>query len=116
MSIFIDNIAVVSNFKKRRYNDKLVHTIILASYLLAGALACNIFITWIPRRLDRESTIADDLTHMDFSTSFAFEQHAFTIVQDFPPPITDWMWNPSHVSDLGHRILAWMHKTYKNLL
>ena len=116
IQVLIDNIAVVFNFKKRRSNDKLAHTIIRASYLIAGALACKLFVTWIPRRSDRESVIADDLTHMDFSTSIDFDQHACTRVQDFPLPIAEWMRNPSHDRDLGHQILAWMHKTYQNLL
>ena len=112
----IDNIAVMFNFKNRRSNDKLAHTIIRASYLVAGALACKLFVSWIPRRSDRESIIADDLTHMDFSTSVAFDQHVQTGVQQFPPPITEWMRKPSHDRDLGHNILSWMHRTYENLI
>ena len=75
LHFFIDNIAVVFSFKKRRSNDRLAHTIIRAAYLVAGALACKLFVSWTPRRSDVESIIADDLTHMNFSTSLALDTH-----------------------------------------
>ena len=116
LHFFIDNIAVVFCFKKRRSNDKLAHTIIRAAYLVAGALACKLFVSWTPRRSDEESVIADDLTHMNFSTSLALNKHSHTSVQPFPPPISAWMKDPSHNRDLGHTILGWMADTYQNLL
>ena len=116
LHIFIDNIAVVFSFKKRRSNDKLAHTIIRASYLIAGALACKLFVSWTPRRSDVESVIADDLTHMDFSTTLSLDPHSYRSVQPFPPPIREWMKHPSYDRDLGHHILSWMATTYQNLL
>ena len=112
----IDNTAVVYGFKKRRCNDKLAHSIIRAAYIVAGALGCKIFVSWVPRRSNNESVIADDLTHMDFSNAQALDKHTFRSVQPFPPPITAWMKNPSHDRDLGHNILSWMRETYQNLL
>ena len=112
----IDNSAVVYGFKKRRSNDKLAHSITRAAYIVAGALGCKIFVSWVPRRSDNESVIADDLTHMDFSNAQALDKHTFRSVQPFPPPITAWIKNPSHDRDLGHNILSWMRETYQNLL
>ena len=48
--ILVDNIGVVFTFKKRRSNDRLCHTIIRVSYLVAGALVCRLFASWTPRR------------------------------------------------------------------
>ena len=116
LHFFIDNIAVVFSFKKRRSNDRLAHTIIRAAYLVAGALACKLFVSWTPRRSDVESIIADDLTHMNFSTSLALDTHTHMSIQPFPLPIKAWMKDPSHDRDLGHTILNWMADTYQNLL
>ena len=92
-------------FKKRRSNDRLFNTIIIASYLLAGALACRLFVSWTPRTSEAELVIADDLTHMDFSSALALDQHTFTSIQSFPPPISEWMRQPAYSRDLGHDIL-----------
>ena len=45
LHILVDNIAVIFAFKRRRSNDRLCHTIIRASYLVAGALACRLFVS-----------------------------------------------------------------------
>ena len=102
--------------EKRRSNDKLSHFIIRAAYIVAGALGCKLFVSWVSRRTDTGSVIADDLTHMDFSSAQALDTHTFRSVQPFPPPITAWLKTPSHDRDLGHNILSWMRETYQNLL
>ena len=49
----------------RRSNDRLAHCLIRSAYLLAGAMASPLFVTWVPRRSDTPSKVADDLTHME---------------------------------------------------
>jgi len=98
--------------EKRRSNDKLSHSIIRAAYIVAGALGCKLFVSWVSRRTDTGSVIADDLTHMVFSSAQALDKHTFRSVQPLPPPITAWMKNPSHDRDLGHNILSWMREAY----
>ena len=66
---------MVYSFKKRRSNDKLAHSIIRAAYIVAGALGCKLFVSWVPRRTDAGSVIADDLTHADFSSAQALDTH-----------------------------------------
>ena len=113
----IDNYAVVSAFKKRRSGDKLTHTVIRAAYLLAGALACKLHVSWIPRRSERLSVIADDLTHINFQTALTLDPSCTTTThQAFPPPVSSWMWKPQHNRDLGHEIVAWMRATFSELL
>ena len=34
--------------------------------------------SWVPSRLDSHSVIADDLTHMDFTTATLLDQNAHT--------------------------------------
>ena len=92
LHINIDNVAVVFAFNKRRSNDRLAHTLIRAAYLVAGALGCQLFVSWVPRRSDVLTRIADDLTHTDFTSTLALDRHADTItLQSFPPPISEWM-------------------------
>ena len=117
LHLHIDNFAVVCAFKKRRSSDKLAHTIIRAAYLTAGALACKLFVTWIPRRSNDPSIIADDLTHSDFTTALAKYSYCTTAVHDaFPPPISEWMRRPVYDRNLGHHILDWMRQMYGGLL
>lgn len=117
LHIHIDNIAVVFSFRKRRSKDTLAHTIIRASYLLAGALACTLSVSWIPRRSERNSIIADDLTHSDFESALKMDRFTTTkLYESFPPPISNWMRNPSYDRDLGHKVIAWMAHYYNNLL
>ena len=117
LEVHIDNIAVVYSFQKRRSGDKLAHTIIRAAYLLAGALACELRVSWVPRRSDVSSIIADDLTHINFTSVLELDQYATTETHvTFPPPISTWMRSPTYDTDLGHAILAWMSSSYDNLL
>ena len=116
LHLHVDNIAVVFSFRKRRSNDKLAHTVIRAAYLLAGALASRLFVTWTPRRSDEPSVIADDLTHSDFSSALANYPYCTTEVHEtFPPPVSTWMRRPVYDRDLGHDILTWMRQIYKEL-
>ena len=113
----IDNIAVVFSFHKRRSKDRLAHTLIRAAYLVAGALSSRLFVSWVPRRSDESSKIADDLTHSDFrSVLDLFPQATKKTFESFPPPISKWMRDPVHDRDLGHAIIAWMASYYSNLL
>ena len=104
-------------FKKRRSNNRLAHTVTRAAYLVVEAMACKLFVTWIPRRSNVGSIIADDLTHGDFTSSL--EAHPYcstTLHKGFPPPVSSWMDNPVHDRDLGHNILCWMRQTYSGLI
>ena len=113
----IDNYAVVCSVRKRRSHDRLVQTLIRAAFLVSGALACKIFVSWTGRRSDPPSVIADDLTHMDFSSTILLDQYAHTMAhQQFPEPISRWMRYPCFDRDLGHKIINWMAITYDNLL
>ena len=117
LHIGIDNVAVVFACHKRRSNDRLAHTLIRAAYLVAGALGCQLFVSWVPRRSDTLTRIADDLTHTDFASTLALDKYAVTTtLQSFPPPISDWMRCPVQDRDLGHKIIAWMKMQYDNLL
>ena len=113
----IDNFAVVCSAQKRRSRDRLAHTLIRAAYLVSGALACKIFVSWRQRRSDPPSVVADDLTHMDFRSATSLDQYVNTSThQYFPEPISRWMRNPCFDRDLGHKIIEWMSRTYDNLL
>ena len=113
----IDNMAVVYSFQKRRSKDRLAHCLIRAAYLLAGAMASSLFVSWVPRRSDTPSKVADDLTHIDFASALGADPFGSTTSHDhFPPPIRVWMRNPHYDRDLGHTVIAWMSSHYDNLL
>ena len=116
LHVSIDNVAVVFACHKRRSNDRLAHTLIRAAYLVAGALGCQLFVSWVPRRSDTLTRIADDLTHTDFTSTLALDKHAATTtLQSFPHPISHWMRCPVQDRDLGHKVIAWMKTQYDNL-
>ena len=105
----IDNVAVVYSFRKRRSNDRLANTIIRASYLVAGALNCKLFVTWSPRRSSRSTCVADDLTHGDFQSAYEYDRKSVLYkYNSFPPPIETWMEKAVERRDLGHDVLFWM--------
>ena len=109
INLHIDNYAVVLAFKKRRSRDPLAHCIIRASYLVAGAIRCRLFVTWSRRRSCPRTCIADDLTHNDFKSTLLYDQNAVVSNwQHFPHPLKVWMWRPYYDRDLGHRILDWL--------
>ena len=69
-------------------------------------------VSWVPRRSDVLTRIAEDLTHTDFASTLALDRHAdTTTLQSFPPPISGWMRRPEEERDLGHKVIAW----YKGL-
>ena len=117
LHIHIDNYAVVCAFRKRRSGDKLAHTAIRAAYLLAGALACKLHVSWIPRRSDVPSVIADDLTHINFKSALDMDPFcSSTTYNNFPPPVSYWMAKPQYHRDLGHDIISWMRGHFSKLL
>ena len=117
LHIHIDNFAVVCAFQKRRSGDKLAHTAIRAAYLLAGALACKLHVSWVPRRSDDPSVIADDLTHINFESALALDPSCSSSTHEsFPPPVSYWMANPKYDRDLGHEIISWMKGHFNKLM
>ena len=112
----IDNVAIVYSFRKRRSSDRLANTIIRASFLVAGALNCKLFVSWKPRRSCRSTCIADDLTHGNFQSALDYDRHSILHqYKTFPPPIEAWMERAVESRDLGHEILNWMWSEYKDL-
>ena len=112
----IDNLAVVWAFRKKRSDDKLAETIVRAAEIVAGSLGSRLFVSWEPRRSSRSTIIADDLTHIDFSTCLEYDRKALTVAyEDFPPPISRWMEGAIHTRDLGHSIIKWMKSEYSHI-
>ena len=107
--VYIDNLAVVFAFKKRRSEDLLAQSLLRAALLVAGALACRLFVSWVPRRSNTGSSVADDLTHGNFTSSIMGDPHGSQcVLETFPDPIRCWMENPVYDRDLGHKVLEWM--------
>ena len=113
----IDNQAVVWAFKKKRSDDRLTETIIRAADLVSGAMGSRLFVSWEPRRSSRSTIIADDLTHINFSSCLEYDPRAFTMVyEDFPPPISKWMEGAAYTRSLGHSVIEWMKAEYTNMI
>jgi hypothetical protein len=77
-----NNIAMAFSFQKRRSNDRLSHTTIRASYLVASDLACKLFVSCTPRRADVESILTDDLSQIGISTSL--DPHTYRSMDEKP--------------------------------
>ena len=76
-------------------------------------MGSRLFVSWMPRRSSRSTIIADDLTHIDFSSCLEYDRRALTVVfEDFPPPILKWMERAVHTRELGYSIIEWMKKEY----
>lgn len=65
---------------------------------------------WVPRRSDRQSVIADDLTHNLTSNLSREELEAYLdlAIVAFPPPILSWMVNPVEDPALGRKCVLWL--------
>ena len=107
----LDSIAAVCAQRAGRSDrDNLATTIIRATRVLAAAIGCTMFSEWVPRRSDRQSIIADDLTHNLTSNLSREELEAYLdlSIVAFPPPILSWMNNPVEDSTLGRKCVLWL--------
>ena len=111
----IDSIAAVSALMKgRSTSDELATTIIRAARLVAASLGCRMASEWLPRRSNRGSIIADDLTHNLTRLLSSEELHSYltNCVVSFPAPILSWMANPVEDHTLGRKCVLWMSEKY----
>ena len=111
VSFKIDSMAAVAALSKgRSTSDRLATTIVKAARTVAASIGCKMSSEWLPRRSNRESIIADDLTHnltrllsKEELDSFLSNCHV-----SFPPPILSWMAYPVEDQGLGRRCVLWM--------
>lgn len=109
----VDSIAAVSALKKgKSLKDDLATTIIRAARIVAAALDCTIDSIWVPRRSNRQSVIADDLTHNLTSNLSSEELEAYLSLAavSFPPPVLSWMTHPVEDQNLGRKCVLWITK------
>ena len=114
----LDSMAAVCAQKAGRSNqDSLATTVIRAARVVAAALGCSISSEWVPRRSDRQSVIADDLTHNITSNLSNEELEAYLTLSTvaFPPPVLSWMENPVEDPTLGRRCVLWLAAQYPGL-
>ena len=119
VSFMIDSLSAVSALKKGfSPSDELTTTIVKASRVVAASLNCDISSEWIPRRSNRQSTIADDLTH-NLTASLnkdELDSYLAMCAVSFPLPILQWMDNPVEDHTLGRKCWLWMDNYYPNLI
>ena len=118
VSFNIDSTSAVSALKNGYSpSDELCTTIIRASRVVAASLHCDISSKWIPRRSNRQSIVADDLTH-NLTASLNNEEldsYLTMCLVAFPLPILQWMDNPVEDHTLGRKCILWMNSYYPNL-
>jgi len=108
--------------KGRSIYDELTTAIVGASRIkacriVAAYLHCNISAEWIPRRSNRQSVVADDLTH-NLTASLTKEELSAYLegcMVEFPPPMAQWMANPIEDKTLGRKCVLWAIATYPSL-
>ena len=114
----LDSMAAVSALRKgRSESDHLATTVISAARVVAAALGCTMSSDWIPRRSDRQSTIADDLTHNLTSSLSREELEAYLdlAIVSFPPPVSRWMNDPEEDPTLGRKCVLWLANEFPAL-
>ena len=114
-----DSQSAVSALKKGRSpSDELTTTIVRASRVVAAFLFCDISAEWIPRRSNRQSIIADDLTHNLTASLDKDELDSYLggCAVAFPLPILQWMDNPVEDHTLGRKCVMWVSTNYPNLI
>ena len=115
----LDSIAAVCAQNSGRSNkDSLVTTVIRATRVVAAAIGCTMSSEWVPRRSDRQSVIADDLTHNITSTLSGEELEAYMALATvaFPPPVLSWMDNPVEDATLGRKCVLWLAAQFPGCL
>ena len=114
----IDSIAAVAALRKgRSTSDELATTIIRAARAVAASLGCRIASEWVPRRSDRGSIVADELTHNLTACLSPEELQAYLTIAvvSFPSPILSWMAVPTEDHTLSRKCLLWMDGEYPQL-
>ena len=109
--------AVLALTRGRSPSDELTTTIVRASRVVAAYLHCGISAEWIPRRSNRQSVIADDLTHNLTSSLNKDELDSYLELSAvaFPLPILQWMDNPVEDHTLGRKCVLWVSTHYPDL-
>ena len=102
--------AVVALRKGRSVTDELATTVTRAARVVAAAIGCVIQSEWVPRRSNRQSVIADDLSHNHTSNLSKSELHSLLMMGavSFPPPLLAWMADPRQDQTLGRKCLLWI--------
>ena len=107
----LDSVAAVAAQRRgRSVTDDLATTVVRAARVVAAAIGCIISSDWVPRRSDRQSIIADDLTHNITSNLSREELKAYLDLAtvSFPPPILRWMDHPVEDPALGRKCVLWL--------
>ena len=115
----LDSIAAVCAQNSGKSNkDNLVTTVIRATRVVAPAIGCTMSSEWVPRRSDRQSVIADDLTHNITSTLSGEELEAYMALATVacPPPVLSWMDNPVEDATLGKKCVLWLAAQFPGCL
>ena len=118
ISFRIDSLSAVSALQKGSSpSDELTTTVIKASRVVAAHLNCEMTSEWIPRRSNRQSIVADDLTH-NLTSSLNMEElvsYLEIAAVSFPLPILQWMDNPVEDQTLGRKCVLWVERNHPNL-
>ena len=119
VSFMMDSLSAVSALREGcSPSDELKTTMIKASRVVAASLNCDISSEWIPRRSNRQSSIADGLTH-NLTASMNKEEldsYLTMCAVSFPLPILQWMDNPAEDHTRGRKCWLWMNNYYPNLI
>lgn len=109
--------AVSALNKGRSISDELTTTIVGASRVVTAYLHCDISVEWVPRRSNRQSIIADDLTHNLTASLTEDELNSYLKggAVAFPLPIIQWMENLVDDNIHGRKCVLWASFRYQGL-
>ena len=110
----IDNIGVSYVWRAAYSKDLWASTLARAGRIVAAFIGTNVVVQWSPRRSDRPTEVADDLTHQRVSSLTSEELLAYIENGglDLPPPLKMWMGNPKPDAGLGLELVNWMKSAH----
>ena len=107
----MDNVAACLSWRRgRSKKDSWASTLVRATAHVCAYLDIDLYTEWQPRRSDRFTDVADDLSH-DLCRALNKEELEAYIAEEmicFPGPLLAWMKAPRIDANLGIQLVDWL--------
>ena len=118
VSFNLDNMTAVAALAMgRSIKDELATTVTRVAGVVAAAIGCTMALVWMPRRSDRHSIIADNLTHSPKGSLSTEELTAYLVLGMVasPTPTLKWMENSVEDPFLGRKCELSLNEKFMDL-
>jgi hypothetical protein len=105
----VDNMGVVFGWQNGGCKgDAWASVLIRALHVVASFLGCTVYVRHVPRLSSAAAIMADSLTRSSTATAAVWAQAAGAEVFSEPPPLWDWLSDPSEDYQLGFRLVNYL--------